>query len=98
MKFLKKQSDFEFLLKVNVKTNAKIQKITKSNDFLTISLNSKPLHNKANKELINLLKKKLKISSNQIQIISGSKSKEKLIKISFLEKIEDKELIRSLFA
>ena len=54
-------------------------------DFLTISLCSKPIQNKANKELLNLIKKKLKISSSKIQIISGTKSSNKTIKIDLAE-------------
>ncbi len=96
MNFLNKKSDLVFLLKVHVKTNSKIQKIVKNNDYLTISLNSKPVQNKANKELINLIKKKLGISSNQIQIISGLKTTNKLIKITFLKKTEEEELIKQL--
>ena len=96
MNFLKIHSDLVFLLRVNIKTNSKNQNIVKNNDFLTISLNSKPIQNKANKELINLIKKKLKIPTNQIQIISGLKTTNKLIKITFLEKIEEFDFIRTL--
>ncbi|MFX1567179.1 MAG: DUF167 domain-containing protein [Promethearchaeota archaeon] len=96
MNFFKKLTDFVFLLKINVKTNAKIQNITKVNDFLKISLKSKPMQNKANKELINLIKRKLKITSTQIQIISGLKNPDKIIKITFLEKINEEELVRQL--
>jgi uncharacterized protein (TIGR00251 family) len=96
MNFLKKPSDLMYLLRVKVKPNSKNQKIVNNGDSLTISLNSKPVQNKANKELINLIKKKLKLSSNQIQIISGLKTTEKLIRITFFEKIEEEELIRLL--
>jgi len=96
MSYLQKYSDFVFLLRVNVKTNAKNQNIIKRNDFLSIFLKSKPVHNKANKELINLIKKKLKISSNQIQIISGLKTPDKLIKITFLEKVNEEEFVKQL--
>ena len=96
MNYLQKHSDLVFLLRVNVKPNSKNQNTVERNDFLSISLKSKPVHNKANKELINLIKKKLKISSNQIQIISGLKTSDKVIKITFLEKINEKELINQL--
>lgn len=96
MDFLKKHSDTIYFISLNVKTNSKNQRIVNNGDLLTIFLNSKPIQNRANKELINLLKRKLKISSNQIQIISGSKTQDKLIKISFLEKIKVEEVIRKL--
>ncbi len=96
MKFLEKLSNKKYLIKLHVKPNSKSQKIIKNDEFLTISLLSKPCQNRANKELINLLRNKLKLSSSQIQIISGSKSSKKLVKITFLERIEERDLIRKL--
>ncbi len=96
MKFLEKHSDTNFIIKLNVRTNCKSQKVVNNGDFLTIFLKSKPIQNKANKELINLIKKRLNISSNQIQIISGSKRQDKLIKLYFLENIKEQEIIRKL--
>ncbi|MFX0000238.1 MAG: DUF167 domain-containing protein [Candidatus Hodarchaeota archaeon] len=96
MIFLEKHSDTIYTIRLNVKTNSKNQKIIYNGDSLTIYLHSKPIQNKANKELINLIKWKLKISSHQIQIISGLKAQNKLIKITFLEKTEEQELFRKL--
>ena len=79
MKFLEKMRDFSYLVHVNVKPNSKMQAIIENDEFLTISVKSKAIKNKANKELINLIKKKLEISPNQIQIIespAGSQSGE----------------------
>ncbi len=97
MKFLEQRSNNNFILRLNVKTNSRSQKIINNGDVLTIFLKSKPVQNKANKELIALIGKKLNLSSNQIQIISGSKSKDKLIKITFLRNIEEEEIIEKLF-
>ncbi|MBA7624353.1 hypothetical protein ES703_31760 [subsurface metagenome] len=97
MKFLEQRSNNNFILRLNVKTNSRSQKIINNGDVLTIFLKSKPVQNKANKELITLIGKKLNLSSNQIQIISGSKSKDKLIKITFLRNIEEEEIIEKLF-
>ena len=97
MKFLEQRSNNNFVLRLNVKTNSRSQKIINNGDVLTIFLKSKPVQNKANKELIALIGKKLNLSSNQIQIISGSKSKDKLIKITFLRNIEEEEIIEKLF-
>ncbi|MFX0039441.1 MAG: DUF167 domain-containing protein [Promethearchaeota archaeon] len=96
MKFIEKHSETIYIINVNVKTNCKNQKVVHNGNFLTISLRSKPIQNKANKELINLLKGRLNISSNQIQIISGSKSRDKVIKLNFLEKIKEHEIIKKL--
>ena len=97
MKFLEQRLNNNFILRLNVKTNSRSQKIINNGDVLTIFLKSKPVQNKANKELIALIGKKLNLSSNQIQIISGSKSKDKLIKITFLRNIEEEEIIDILF-
>jgi len=96
MRFIKKYLDTNFILKVNVKTNSKKQKIVNDGDSLTIFLKSKPVQNKANKELIDLIKRRLIISSNQIQIIHGLKSHDKLIKLNFLEINEEQDIIRKL--
>jgi uncharacterized protein (TIGR00251 family) len=84
MKFIYKNSERDFILNIHVKTNSKSQEIlepSNEDDYLTILLRSKPVHNKANKELINILKNKLKISSAQITIISGLKQSYKKIRI-----------------
>jgi len=96
MKFLKKFSDHTYLIKLNVKPNSKTRKIINNDEFLTILLSSKPIQNKANKELINYIKNKLKIPSNQIKIVSGLQDSNKVIKIDFLEKIIEEELIQRL--
>ncbi len=96
MSSFEKHADINYILKLNVKTNSKKQIIVNNGDFLTIFLKSKPIHNKANKELINLIKRRLNISSDQIQIISGSKSHDKLIRLNFLENIEEQDIIRRL--
>jgi len=79
-----------------VKPNSKKQDVINNGEFLTILVRSKAIQNKANKELINLIKRRLKISSNQIQIISGLKGSNKLIQINFLEDIEEREIYKKL--
>ena len=96
MSYLEKKSETNYLIKLNVKPNSKKQKIVDNGGFLTIYLHSKPIQNKANKELINLLKKKLSVSSNQIQIISGLKSSNKIIQIIFSFDIKEREIYHKL--
>jgi uncharacterized protein YggU (UPF0235/DUF167 family) len=96
MKFLEKKSDFSYILKLYVKTNCKTQKVINNGDFLTIYLKSKPIQNKANKELIRLIKSRLNIPSIQVQIISGSKSHDKLINLHFLKNTKEKDIIKKL--
>ena len=96
MDFIKKNSSNSFLIHLNVKTNSKKQDINVDGRYLTFSLRSKPIQNKANKELFNLLRKRLKISSNQIKFISGVKSNNKTLEITYFKDIEEKEILKKL--
>lgn len=98
MKFLEKLRDFSYVVHVKVKPNSKKQAIIDNEEFLTILVRSKAMQNKANIELINLIKKKLEISSNQVQIISGLKSSNKIIQIKFLEHVEAREIYDKLLS
>ena len=96
MKFLERQSDTDYFIKLNIKTSSKSQKIVSVGDFLTIFLKSKPIQNRANKELISLIKKKLNLSSDQIRIISGLRRPDKIIKLNLSENIDEQEIIKRL--
>ncbi len=98
MKFLEKVRDFSYVVHIKVKPNSKKQAIIDNEEFLTILVRSKAMQNKANIELINLIKKKLEISSNQVQIISGLKSSNKIIQIKFLEHVEAREIYDKLLS
>jgi uncharacterized protein (TIGR00251 family) len=66
------------IIKVNVKTNSNKQKIEKlSESVYRVSLKSLPENNKANKELLKLLKKEF---GKQGKIIRGKKARQKIIK------------------
>jgi len=97
-KFLEQLVDNSFFLRVSVKPNSKKQDIFINGDFLTIQVRSKALQNKANKEVLNLLRKKLNVSSNQLHIVLGSKNTNKTIQISFSTEIDEKEVIKRLLA
>lgn len=67
-------------MKAIVKTNKKDSKVVsynKDTDTYTVELKSKPIDNKANLELLRLLSKHLK---KKLQIVSGHKSKIKILK------------------
>lgn len=49
---------------------------------IKVYLTAIPVNNKANKKLIELLSKELKISKSNIKIIKGEKNKEKIIAIN----------------
>jgi len=67
------------ILNIKVKTSSGKQEIKEiSNNQYTISLKSPPEDNKANLELVKLLKKHFK---KDIKIIKGKKSKNKIIEV-----------------
>ncbi|MFW9772551.1 MAG: DUF167 domain-containing protein [Candidatus Heimdallarchaeota archaeon] len=98
MNLIKEKSDNLFILRIKVKPNSRLQevKIDKESNFIKITLKSKPTQNKANIELLRLLKKRLKINSKQIQFISGLKSINKVIQIQFKDNIQKKEILNML--
>jgi len=60
---------------------SKTQKIEVTKNEILINLMSQPIKGEANKELIKLLSKTLKIPKSKISIIKGEKSRQKIIKI-----------------
>jgi len=96
MCFIERQSDKSYFLHLNVKPNSKKCNIVEDGKSLTIYLLSRPIKNKANKELITLLRKKLNIPSAQVQIVSGLKSNNKIIKLDFIKTISVEDIIKKL--
>ncbi|UCC20903.1 MAG: DUF167 domain-containing protein [Promethearchaeota archaeon] len=96
MKFMEKHSDTDFIINLIVKPNSKHQKIIDSGEFLTVLIRSKAKQNKANIELIKLLKNKLNISSNQIKILTGLKSTNKKVQLKFTKTTENQLLYDKL--
>jgi len=98
MGFIERKLGNAFKLHLYIKSNSIGQEIIDDGDYLKIKLRSKPIQNKANIELLNLLRNKLKILSNQIKIISGLKSPHKIIMINFSKKIEEQEIIKKILS
>ncbi|HEY9763683.1 MAG TPA: DUF167 domain-containing protein [Trichocoleus sp.] len=68
-------------LQVQVKPNAKQQKIQKTEVGWVVHLKAAPVDGKANKELIEVLSRELGIAKSQIQIKTGGKTRHKLVEI-----------------
>ncbi|MCX8083463.1 MAG: DUF167 domain-containing protein [Calditerrivibrio sp.] len=64
------------------------------NEHVKIKLKSPPLDGKANEELIDFLSEKLGISKKEIRLISGDKSRYKLIDIG--SEIDIKDFLKIL--
>lgn len=97
MSFIKKKTDLIFILNIYVKPNSHQQDISDDGDLLLISLKSKPEKNRANKELVKLLQKKLNLSLDQIHFTSGLKTQYKTIQINFKNKLDKENLYNMLF-
>jgi len=99
MVYSEDSSEKTYLLKIRAKTNSKVQKISYNqitDSWILINLKSKPVKNKANKELIKLLSKKLNVATSQVQIIAGLKNANKTIQISFYEDISKPQILERL--
>jgi hypothetical protein len=99
MVFFEDSLERTIFLKIRVKTNSKVQKISfnqLTDTWISINLKSKPIKNKANKELIKLLSKKLNIATHQIQIIAGLKNASKTIQIRFYQDISNSKILEKL--
>ena len=71
------------IINIHVTTNSKQKSIRKGEGRLEVKLTSKPIKGEANKELKEILSEYFKVSENQIQIIKGLKSKNKLINVKY---------------
>ncbi len=86
MDFIKEDKDGVILF-VKVIPNSKKNKIGDIyNNRLKLYISAPPVDNKANKEIINFLRKLLKVSKSDITITSGEKSHNKNIKIQNISK------------
>ena len=99
MNYIKQVSENEFVINLFIKPNSKKQEIlnpTAEDEFLVIYIRSVAQKNKANVELIKLLKKKVRNQLDQIQIISGHKTQIKKIKLTTTEPIEEEQINKLL--
>ncbi len=83
-------------LTVKIIPNSSKNDITIEDEYIKVKVTAQPIENKANKALIELLSKKLKIAKTNIEITKGLTSKEKtvLIKITDIKKQNEiKELL-----
>jgi len=98
MPIIQKINDNTYNIFLTVKPGSKRQKISQEDDNLIVSLKSQPTKNKANKEIINLFKKRLNIRNLNISILSGRKKKEKIVQLIFQEKTDNyNDILERLF-
>jgi hypothetical protein len=86
---VKKQPQDSLTLKVKVEPRSSRSEIVGPyGDGIKVKLTSPPVEGKANKELIEVLSKELNVRKKDIEIISGQSSKNKIVKIIGLSRIE----------
>ena len=84
-----KNNNNELIIKIKVEPrSSKSGIVGPYGDALKVKLTSPPVEGKANRELIDLLSKELKIRKKDIEIVSGQSSKNKVVKIIGLSKID----------
>jgi uncharacterized protein (TIGR00251 family) len=94
---VKKQPQDSLTLKVKVEPRSSKSEIVGSyGDGIKVKLTSPPVEGKANKELLEVLSKELNVRKKDIEIISGHSSKNKVVRIAGLSKIESKRNVIKL--
>ena len=84
----------EVFIKVKILPRSSLNKIVgMEGDVLKIKIKPAPVEGLANRELISLLSKHLRIAKDKIKIISGHKSRLKMLKFS---DIKDLSILNSL--
>ena len=73
---------------VRVRPNAREERAEKIDDVPTVYVKEPPKEDKANRRLISLLSEYFKVPKTQILIVSGMKSKQKLIEIKHHREVE----------
>ena len=74
---------YDFIMKINIRVipNSKKDVIVKENEKLKIHLKAKAVNNEANKYLIEILSEYFNVKKNNVKIVKGLKSREKIIEV-----------------
>jgi len=79
---------------LQIKTDIKIKLLPRSSksqimgregEFYKVKVNSPPVDGEANKELISLISKRLKVPKDSIEIIAGKTSRMKILRVAGLD-------------
>lgn len=79
------------IINIRVSPNASKNEIIISDDTIKLKITTQPLEGKANKAVIELLSKQLKVPKSNFEIVKGQTSKDKtiLIKLSNPDKVTE---------
>ena len=81
-KFTEKENGL--VLEFHVKPQSRENKLVIEEDALILHIKASPVKGKANKAIIEFLSKLFKVAKSQISILTGTKSKSKMISVSEL--------------
>ena len=86
------------ILSVRVVPNKPVSRIVDTSDdgTIRIEVKSQPIEGKANQELIKFLAKILGVNKNQVIIVKGANSRNKLIKIESIKKARILDILRRI--
>ena len=68
-------------IQVKVKPNSKIEGVSREGDDFVVKVKEPPREGRANQAVIKLLAEYFGVSQNQVRILSGFKSKSKVIEL-----------------
>jgi hypothetical protein len=83
-------------IKVKVVPRSSRNQMLMRDDLLTVKVSAPPVEGSANKALIALLAEKLRVSKSSIDIISGKKSRLKLLRVHGLSLQQVKALLSGI--
>ena len=89
--FIQRRLDGSLILELEVSPNSETSRISGVNEWrkkLRIDISKPAMNGMANEELLRFIIQKFKIKSNQVELISGHKSKHKSIMLSGISEIE----------
>jgi len=72
-------------VRVFVRPNSRRDEVIREGDVLIISVTDPPRKGKANKKVVELLASYFKVKKSQVSIISGHRSREKVVEIEGLD-------------
>ena len=86
MSFIRRLPDSTIQLSVHAKPGARISQVTcVSGPTLEVQISARAVEGAANAELVDYLASVLKVKRRQISIVSGDKSREKILHVSSVE-------------
>lgn len=68
-------------IQVKVKTNSKTEEISQEGDKLIVKVKELPKEGRANQAIIKLLAEHFEVSQSQVRILTGFKSKNKIVEV-----------------